>query len=101
MIENNFRNIRKAHAYLQIMNITKRCLYNIDHLIPYFYIVKLGFTGVNIIFHISAQNVDCGYTLEPPNEYPQSILEQKCEKYQNFLSENFHYFVGKIFNIFE
>ena len=30
------------------------------------------------IFHISAQNIDCGYSLEPPqrggsNEYPQSI----------------------------
>ena len=29
-------------------------------------------------FHISAQNIDCGYSLEPPrrggsNEYPQSI----------------------------
>ena len=30
------------------------------------------------IFHIAAQNIDCGYSLEPPrrgesNEYPQSI----------------------------
>ena len=30
------------------------------------------------IFHISAQNIDCGYSLEPPrrggsNEYPQSM----------------------------
>ena len=42
---------------------------------PHFYIVKLGFTGVYIIFLISAQNIDCGYSLEPPrrggsNEYP-------------------------------
>ena len=35
------------------------------------------------IFHISAQNIDCGYSLEPPrrggsNEYPQSMFfEQK------------------------
>ena len=28
-------------------------------------------------------------------------FEQKCEKYQNFLSENFHVFGCKIFNIFE
>ena len=28
-------------------------------------------------------------------------FEQKCEKYQNFLSENFHFFGGKIFSIFE
>ena len=31
------------------------------------------------IFHISAQNIDCGYSLEPPrqggsNEYPQSLF---------------------------
>ena len=38
------------------------------------------------IFHISAQNIDCGYALEPPqrggsNEYPQSMLfERKVEK---------------------
>ena len=36
----------------------------------------------NDIFLILAQNIDCGYTLEPPrrggsNEYPQSIFEQK------------------------
>ena len=33
-------------------------------------------------FHISAQNIACGYPLEPPrrggsNEYPQSMFEQK------------------------
>ena len=33
----------------------------------------------NDIFHISAQNIDCGYSLEPPrrggsNEYPQSMF---------------------------
>ena len=32
------------------------------------------------IFHISAQNIDCGYSLEPPhrggsNVYPQSMLK--------------------------
>ena len=30
-----------------------------------YYIVKLGFTGVYIIFLISAKNIDCGYSLEP------------------------------------
>ena len=35
--------------------ITKTCLYNTDPLKPHFYIVKLGFTGVYIIFVISAQ----------------------------------------------
>ena len=35
--------------------ITKIRLYNFDPLKPQFYIVKLGFTGVYIIFLISAQ----------------------------------------------
>ena len=35
--------------------ITKTYLYNPDPLKPHFYIVKLGFTGVYIIFLISAQ----------------------------------------------
>ena len=35
--------------------ITKTCLYNFDPLKPLFYIVKLGFTGVYIIFLISDQ----------------------------------------------
>ena len=34
------------------------------------------------IFHISAQNIDCGFSLEPPqrggsNEYPHYVSEQK------------------------
>ena len=35
--------------------ITKTCLYNSDPLKPHFYIVTLGFTGVYIIFLISAK----------------------------------------------
>ena len=35
--------------------ITKTYLFNFDPLKPHFYIVKLGFTGVYIIFLISAQ----------------------------------------------
>ena len=37
------------------------------------------------VFHISAQNKDCGYFLEPPrrggsNEYPQSMLLSRNKK---------------------
>ena len=37
------------------------------------------------IFHISAQNIDCGYLLEPPhrggsNEYPQSMFWAEIRK---------------------
>ena len=86
--------------------ITKTCLYNFDPLIPHFYIVKLGFRGVYIIFHISTQNIDCWYSLEPPqrggsNEYPQSCFEQKYEKCQGFFIWKFSVFGGEIFYIFE
>ena len=43
----------------RIFIITKTYLYNCDPLKPHFYIVKLGFTGVYIIFLISTQNIDC------------------------------------------
>ena len=37
------------------------------------------------IFHISAQNIDCGYPLEPPrrggsNEYPKSMFLSRNKK---------------------
>ena len=87
--------------------ITRTKLYNFDPLKSHFYIVKLGFTGVYIIFLISAQNIDCGYSLEPPrwggsNEYhnlsfeqSEAVLtsthnlsfEQKYEKYQFFVCQ--------------
>ena len=91
---------RKTHLRF----ITKTRLYNFDPLKPHFYIVKLGFTGVYIIFHISAQKdilwvlvrtasprrFYCGYSLEPPrrggsNEYPQSnVLSRNMKKIRIF-----------------
>ena len=40
---------------------------------------------ISDIFHISAQNIDCGYSLEPPrrggsNEYPQSMFLSRNKK---------------------
>ena len=46
--------------------ITKTYLYNFYPLKPHFHIVKLGFTGVYIIFLFLLKNIDCGYSLEPP-----------------------------------
>ena len=40
--------------------------HNFDHFKPHFYIIKQGLTGVSIIFLISAKNIACGYSLEPP-----------------------------------
>ena len=97
---------------LPVVAITKTHLYNFNHSKPHFYTVKLGFTGVYISFLFSAQNIDCGYSLEPSrrggsNEYPQSgvptiwsthnlCFEQKYDKYHISFSENFHFLVVKV-----
>ena len=69
-------------------------LYNFDPLKPHFYIVKLGFTGVYIIFLISAENIDCGYLFELPhqgssNGYPQSMFGAEIRKISEFLIRKF------------
>ena len=84
----------------------KTYLYNSYPLKPHFYIEKLGFTGVYIIFLISAQNIDCGYSLEPPrqggsNEYPQSMFWAEIWKISEFFIWKISIFGGDIFNIFE
>ena len=61
------------------ISTTKTYLYYFDPRKPQFYIVKLGFTGVYIIFLISAQKHRLRYSLESPrgggsNEYPQSMF---------------------------
>ena len=86
--------------------ITKTCQYIFDPLKPHFYIVKLGFTGVYIIFLIFAQNIYCGYSLEPPrrggsNEYPQYMFWAKVWKISEFFIWIFSIFGGEIFYIFE
>ena len=52
-----------------------------------FYHQKLAFFSKkkSDIFHVSAQNIGCGYSLEPPrrggsNEYPQSMFLSKNNK---------------------
>ena len=73
---------------LASLTITVTYLYNFDPHKPHFYIVKLGFTGVYIIFLISAQKAVLTSTYN-------LCFEQKKEKYQNFSSENFHFLVVK------
>ena len=46
---------------------------------------KWRFSDNSDIFHIFAQNIDCGYSLEPPrrggsNEYPQSMFWAEIRK---------------------
>ena len=61
--------------------ITKTCLYNFDPIKPHFYIVKLGFTGVYIIFLISAQR------------HRLWVLVRTASS--SFSPENFHFWVVK------
>ena len=63
--------LRKQNAYSNILNI---------------FPPKTGFSDKNSdIFHTSAQNIDFGYSLEPPrrggsNEYPQSKFFNRNKK---------------------
>ena len=54
----------KACKYANV--ITETCLYKFDPLQPHFYIVKLRFTGVYIIFFLFRRGGS--------NEYPQSMF---------------------------
>ena len=69
---------------------TETCLYNFDPRKPHFYIVKLGFTGVYIIFLISAQKhrlwvlvrtASPRWFLQVPTIY---VLRRNMKKYQSF-----------------
>ena len=76
--------------------ITETYPYNFNPIKPHFYIVKLGFTGVYIIFLISAQKHRLWVLGEAILTSTHNLcFEQKYEKYQNFLSENFHFLVVK------
>ena len=78
--------------------ITKTCQYNFDtppHK-AHFYTVKLGFTGLYIIF-LFLLKTDCAYSLEPPrrggsSDYLQSMFWAEIWKIS---SENFNVFVVK------
>ena len=67
----------------EVANITKTCPCNIQKKIGS---KKRNFDWKNRdIFLIFAQNIDCGYSLEPPrqggsNEYPQPMFWNKNEK---------------------
>ena len=60
-------------------HIKKTCPCNVKPLKPMFYIIKLGYAGVYLIFLFVIQNIDRGYSLEPPrrggsNVYPRSMF---------------------------
>ena len=72
--------------------ITKTYLYNFDPLKPHFYIVKLGFRGVYIIFLISAQKHRLWVPAEAVLTSTHNLCyEQKYEKYQIFYLKTFSF----------
>ena len=90
----------KLHAWLLTQLcfplITKTRLYNFDPLKPQFYIVKLGFTGVYIIFLILLKKHRLWILVRTVLTSTHNLcFEQECGKYQNFLSENFPFWVVK------
>ena len=90
-----------------VQYITKTCLYNVSLSMflsrnkkdnyypckPHFYIVKVGFTGVYIIFLISAHKHRLWVLVR--TGIHNLCFVQKYEKYPSFLSENFHFLVVK------
>ena len=78
-----FSNIacRKCSCCRKVITKTRLCKY-----IENFTCKNIKFSEKKSdIFHISAQNIDCGYSLEPPrrggsNEYPQSMLLSRNKK---------------------
>ena len=76
--------------------ITKTYLYNFDPLKPHLYIEKLGFTGVYIIFLISAQKHISWALCEAVLTITHSLyFEQKYEKYQNSYKKTFSFLMVK------
>ena len=70
----------QTKVWTERQNDKKTCLYNFGPLKHHCYTVKVGFTGVYIIFFFFLlKNIDCGYSLEPPrwggsNAYTQSMF---------------------------
>ena len=99
--------IRRCCIWILLFQpITKACIYNFDPLKPHFYIVKLGFTGVYIIFLISLKTINCGYLLEPPhwggsNECPQSMFWAEIRKNIRIFIWKPSFLGGEIFSLFE
>ena len=87
----------------------KTCLYNIDPLKSHFYIVKLRFAAIYIVFLISAQKhrlwvldrtASARRCRGGSNEYPQSMFWAEIWKISYVLSENFQFFFVVKFSIY-
>ena len=77
------------------MVITKTYPYNFDPLKPHFYTVKLGFTGVCIIFLISAQIHRLWVLVRTASELSGNMKNIRISIWKLLV------FGGEIFNIFK
>ena len=60
----------------ECQNLIKTCPCNVYPLEPHFYIAKLGYAGVYLFFLFLLQNIDCGYSLEPPRRGGSNVYRQ-------------------------
>ena len=110
--QNLKRNRNSSHGFMSVVGnfeqlciyITKTCLYNFDPLKPHFYIVKLGFTGVYIIFLTSAQKHRLWVlvrtaSLSVLTSTHNLCFEQKYWKISEIFIWKFSVFGGEIFYI--
>ena len=68
--------------------IRKTCPCNVYPLEHHFYIAKLGFAGVYLFFLFLLQNIDCGYSLEPP----RYVLSKNKKNIKYFLLKSFNFY---------
>ena len=92
----------EATLYPWLSNITKTRLFkyieNFTTKKPESFPIK-----ILIFFHISAENIDCGYSLEPPrrggsNQYPQSMFLSRNKKKNVYPFQPQFYYVKVGFN---
>ena len=57
----------------KLRDIRKTCPCNEYPHKPHLYIVKLGYAGVYLFFLFLLQNIDCGFSLEPPRNVSDGL----------------------------
>ena len=73
------------------MTITKTCLFKLTE--NYTTKKKIFLIKISDIFHISAQNMDCGYLLEPPRRVPTIYVLSRNKKNNVYLFKPQFYYI--------
>ena len=99
-LENQLEDVANENDKWARSNITKTYPYNFDPLKSHFYIVKLGFTGVYIIFLISAQKRRL-WVLVRTSTHNLCFWPEIVKNIRIFIRKPIFFFGGEIFNIYE